>query len=198
MTVVFTVYQIVNVKWRPYLTDFELTQKQLFSLKKLADSLFSSCSFLSAKNGFTQLYFSKDLFPLCYEPHFSWVFNRRACFSKRGREEQRFGSVGCGCGSGGLYGSPNWFQSWLLLAAVLSICGTGLFCSYSVLANWKMQPQSKKKEEELKYLTIESANQNGFFGNPIIWRITAKNSNVFAFICYSVLRCATLKWWKIT
>lgn len=96
-------------------------------LKNAADSLFSSCSSLSAKNGFTQLDFSNDLFPLCYEPHFSWVFNRRACFSKRGREEQRFGSVGCGCGSGGLYGSPNWFQSWLLLAAVLSICGAGLF-----------------------------------------------------------------------
>jgi len=43
------------------------------------------------------------------------------------REEWRFGSMGCGCGSSGLYGSPNWFQSWLLLAAVLSICGTGLF-----------------------------------------------------------------------
>lgn len=94
-------------------------------LKNVADSLFSSCSSLSAKNGFTQLYFSKDLFPLCYDPHFSWVFNRRACFSKRGREERRFGSVLCGCGSGGLYGSPNLFQSWLLLAAVLSI-GTSL------------------------------------------------------------------------
>lgn len=73
-------------------------------------------------------------------------------FFWRGREEWRFGSVGCGCGSGGLNGSPNWFQNWLLLAAVLSICGTGIRL---LLHCFSKAGKSEQKWEELEVFNFE-------------------------------------------